>query len=51
MVKILRYQEFSNLVEQYRANQVAQTGQEIPEAQMDLFRDQVWDNYGFSKIN
>jgi peptidyl-prolyl cis-trans isomerase D len=40
----ITYQEFSNLVEQYRSNQVAQSGQEIPESQMDLFRDQVWDN-------
>jgi len=40
----ITYQEFSNLVEQYRSNQVNQTGQEIPENQMDAFRDQVWDN-------
>lgn len=40
----ITYQDFSNLVEQYRSNQVAQTGQEIPESQMDAFRDQVWDN-------
>ena len=46
----ISYQEFSNLVEQYRANQVAQTGQEIPEAQMDFFRDQVWDNLISQKL-
>ncbi|MCB0751330.1 MAG: SurA N-terminal domain-containing protein, partial [Ignavibacteriae bacterium] len=44
------YQEFSNLVEQYRKNQVAQTGQEIPESQMDAFRDQVWDNLVSQKL-
>ncbi len=46
----ISYQEFSNLVEQYRANQVNQTGQEIPEAQMDFFRDQVWDNLVSQKL-
>lgn len=46
----ISYQEFSNLVEQYRANQVSQTGQEIPEAQMDFFRDQVWDNLVSQKL-
>ena len=40
----ITYQDFSNLVEQYRSGQVAQTGQEIPESQMDMFRDQIWDN-------
>lgn len=48
--KDITYQEFSNLVEQYRKNQVAQTGQEIPENQMDLFRDQVWDNLVSQKL-
>ncbi|MGD8780399.1 MAG: peptidylprolyl isomerase [Ignavibacteria bacterium] len=37
------YQEYSRYVETARQNQVAQTGQEIDESQMDLFRDQVWD--------
>jgi len=46
----ISYQEFSNLVEQYRANQVSQSGQEIPEAQMDFFRDQVWDNLVSQKL-
>ncbi|MCB0731894.1 MAG: peptidylprolyl isomerase, partial [Ignavibacteriae bacterium] len=46
----ISYQEFSNLVEQYRKNQVAQTGQEIPESQMDAFRDQVWDNLVSQKL-
>ncbi len=46
----ITYQEFSNLVEQYRKNQVAQTGQEIPESQLDAFRDQVWDNIISQKL-
>ncbi len=37
------YQEYSQLVERARQNQLAQTGQEIDESQMDFFRDQVWD--------
>ncbi len=37
------YQEFSTLVEQYRANQFQQTSKEVEENQMDLLRDQVWD--------
>ncbi len=37
------YQEFSQSVERARQNQLAQTGQEIDESQMDFFRDQVWD--------
>jgi peptidyl-prolyl cis-trans isomerase D len=46
----ISYQEFSNMVEQYRTNQVAQTGQEIPESQLDAFRDQVWDNMVSQKL-
>lgn len=46
----ISYQEFSNLVEQYRTNQVAQTGQEIPESQLDAFRDQVWENMVSQKL-
>ncbi len=42
--KKVTYQEFSNLVEQYRANQVQRTGKDIPESQLDAFRDQVWEN-------
>ncbi len=48
--KNITYQEFSKLVEQYRTNQVAQTGQEIPENQMELFRDQVWDQLVSQKL-
>lgn len=39
----ITYQEFSDLLEQYRQFQQQQTGQEIPESQMDMFRDNVWD--------
>ncbi|GJQ62404.1 MAG: peptidylprolyl isomerase [Melioribacteraceae bacterium] len=39
------YQQFARLVEQARTNQVQQTGQEIDESQMNLFRDRVWDAY------
>ena len=42
--KAVTYQEFSSLVEQYRKNQVQQSGQEVPETQMDAFRDRVWDD-------
>ena len=42
--KKITYQEFSNLIEQYRANQVQKTGKDIPESQMDAFREQVWNN-------
>jgi peptidyl-prolyl cis-trans isomerase D len=39
----ISYQEFSRFVEQARANQVQQTGQEIDESLMSGFRDQIWD--------
>ncbi len=39
----IEYQEFSNLVEQYRKNQLKQTGRDVEPEQMDAFRDQVWD--------
>lgn len=39
----ITYQEFSSFVERARQNRLAQTGQDIDESQMDMFRDQVWD--------
>ncbi len=42
--KEITYQEYANLVDRYRQFQVQQTGAEIPENQMEQFRDQVWDN-------
>ncbi|MBK8945241.1 MAG: peptidylprolyl isomerase [Ignavibacteriae bacterium] len=44
------YQEYSNLIEQYRKDQQQRTGQEIPETQMDAFRDQVWENLVSQKL-
>ncbi|MFA4923528.1 MAG: peptidylprolyl isomerase, partial [Ignavibacteriaceae bacterium] len=41
--KDISYQEFSNFLDRAVENQKAQTGQEIPEENMDQFRDQVWD--------
>jgi len=39
----ITYQEFNSFVDRAVENQKAQTGQDIPEEQMDQFRDQVWD--------
>lgn len=39
----ISYQEFNEFVDRAVENQKAQTGQDIPEEQMDQFRDQVWD--------
>jgi len=39
----ITYQQFAQLVDQARTNQTQQTGQEIDESQMNLFRDRVWD--------
>lgn len=42
--KDISYQDYANLVDRYRQFQVDQTGTEIPESQMEQFRNQVWDN-------
>lgn len=39
----ITYQEFNDFVERARENQEQQTGQEIPQEQMEQFRDNVWD--------
>lgn len=39
----ITYQEYSQLVEQYRQLQVQQTGQELAENQMEFLRDNVWN--------
>ncbi len=44
------YQEFSQLVETARNNRVQATGQDIPEEQLNFFRDQVWDAYVTQKL-
>lgn len=46
----ITYQEFANLVDTYRKYQVQQTGHEIPEEQMDQFRDQVWESMISQKL-
>ncbi|PKL87456.1 MAG: hypothetical protein CVV23_15290 [Ignavibacteriae bacterium HGW-Ignavibacteriae-2] len=46
----ITYQEFSNLLEQYRQFQTQQTGQEIPESQMEAFRDNVWETLVNQKL-
>jgi hypothetical protein len=41
--KPITQQQFNQMVENYKQNQEAQTGQAIPETQMEQFRDQVWN--------
>ena len=40
----ITYQDYNNMVERARANQRNQTGKDIDESQMDMFRDQVWQS-------
>ena len=46
----ISYQEFANLLDRYREFQLKQNGQEIPESQMDQFRDQVWESLISQKL-
>ncbi|MBU0475295.1 MAG: peptidylprolyl isomerase [Bacteroidetes bacterium] len=46
----ISYQEFANLLDRYREFQLKQNGQEIPESQMDQFRDQVWESIISQKL-
>lgn len=46
----ITYQEFANLLDQYRQYQVQQTGQEIPENQLETFRNSVWQNLVNQKL-
>lgn len=39
----ITYQEFSGFVEQARQNRMAQLGEDVPEDQMDGFRNSVWE--------
>lgn len=39
----ISYKDYSQMVEQYRKDQVKRTGKDIDESQMDQFRDQVWN--------
>jgi len=42
--KEISYQEYAQLYESYRQYQSQQTGQEIPEGQLEVLRDNVWQN-------
>lgn len=46
----ISYQEFSKILDQQRENQKTQTGKDIDEANMEQFRDQVWDAVVTQKI-
>ena len=46
----ISYQDFANLLDRYKEFQLQQNGQEIPESQMDQFRDQVWENLLSQKL-
>ncbi len=46
----ITYQEFANLMDRYREYEKQQTGQEIPESQIDQFRDQVWESLLSQKL-
>ncbi len=46
----ITYQEFANLMDRYREFQKQQNGQEIPESQIDQFRDQVWETLISQKL-
>ena len=39
----ITYQDFISFLDRARENQRNQTGQDVPDDQMDQFRDQVWD--------
>ena len=40
----ISYPEFQQAVERQRESQKQQTGNDIPEEQLDQFRDQVWES-------
>jgi parvulin-like peptidyl-prolyl isomerase len=43
--KEIKYTEFNKIVDQARENQKAQSGQDIEDDQLPMFRDQVWESY------
>ncbi len=43
--KEIKYSEFNELVDRARENQKAQSGQDIEDDQLPMFRDQVWESY------
>ena len=46
----ISYQEFQGAVERQRETQKQQTGNDIPEEQLDQFRDQVWESLVTEKL-
>jgi parvulin-like peptidyl-prolyl isomerase len=40
----ISYQEYSQLYESYRQYQLQTSGQEVPESQLEVLRDNVWQN-------
>ncbi|MCK5086096.1 MAG: SurA N-terminal domain-containing protein, partial [Melioribacteraceae bacterium] len=40
----ITYQQFSSTLDRFRQFQIQNTGREIPENQMEQFRDQVWES-------
>jgi len=46
----ISYQEFQTAVERQRESQKQQTGNDIPEEQLDQFRDQVWESMVTQKL-
>lgn len=46
----ITYQQYSQFLEQYRQFQVQATGQEIPESQMEILRDNVWETLVSQKL-
>jgi parvulin-like peptidyl-prolyl isomerase len=46
----ITYQEFANTLDRYKEYQVQQTGKDIPENQMDQFREQVWQSVISQKL-
>jgi len=41
----IKFTEFNKIVDQARENQKAQSGQDIEDDQLPMFRDQVWESY------
>ena len=46
----ITYQEYQRAIENQRESQKQQTGKDIPEEQMDQFRDQVWESLVTEKL-
>ena len=46
----ITYQEYQKAIENQRESQKQQTGKDIPDEQMDQFRDQVWESLVTEKL-